>query len=188
MNVQCRNKQWFLIVGLLVVAGFLDATAQNSPKVPSVVNLPDAHVLLLKTRGDGVQIYDCKSSGDAAGQFKWVLKAPQADLMNDKGEKVGKHYGGPTWEANDGSKVIGELQQHVDAPSADAIPWLLLKAKSNEGTGIFKDVTFIQRLDTEGGKSPVTGCDSGHVGAEVRVHYTANYYFYGPPSSQTSPH
>jgi hypothetical protein len=190
MNVQRGNKQWFLIiVSLLVVAGFLNATAQvSSPKVPNALNLPDARVLLLKVHGDGVQIYDCKSSGDAASQIKWVLRAPEADLINDKGEKIGKHYGGPTWESNDGSKVIGELQQHVDAPSAGAIPWLLLKAKSNEGTGIFKDVSYIQRLETEGGKAPVAGCDAAHAGAEVRVRYTANYYFYGPVASQANPH
>jgi hypothetical protein len=190
MNVQRGNKQWFLIiVSLLVVAGFLNAKAQvSSPKVPNALNLPDARVLLLKAHGDGVQIYDCKSSADAAGHFKWILKAPEADLIDDKGKKIGKHYGGPTWESNDDSKVVGELQQHVDAPSADAIPWLLLKAKSNEGTGIFKDVSYIQRLETEGGKTPAAGCDAAHGGAEVRVHYTANYYFYGPVAGQTSPH
>lgn len=175
------------VLNLLVFGGLLSVVAQlSTPKTPDALNVPDASPLRLKAHGDGVQIYECKSPGDAAGQFKWVLKAPEADLIDEKGKKIGKHYAGPTWEANDGSKVIGELQQHVDAPGPDAIPWLLLKAKSNEARGIFKNVTYIQRLDTEGGKPPVAGCDSGHPNAEVRVHYTANYYFYGPSKPPTN--
>ncbi|MCU1296917.1 MAG: hypothetical protein JWO91_1195 [Acidobacteriaceae bacterium] len=185
MRTNIGRKQWFaVILNVFVLRGLLNATAQDRPpKAPDALNLPDARALLLKARGEGVQIYECKVPPDAAGQFKWVLKAPQADLINDKGEKIGKHYGGPTWESSDGSKVIGEPQQHVDSPNASAIQWLLLKAKSNQGTGIFKDVTYIQRLDTEGGKAPTVGCDSGHTGAEVRVHYSASYYFYGPKTT-----
>jgi hypothetical protein len=184
MTKSLKTQRFAVILNLFAFTGVFSATAQDRPpKVPNALNLPDARVLLLKARGEGVQIYECKIPADAAGQFKWVLMAPQADLINDKGEKIGKHYGGPTWESSDGSKVIGELQQHVDSPNPSAIQWLLLKAKSNEGTGIFKDVTYIQRLDTEGGKAPTTGCDSGHTGAEVRVHYSANYYFYGPKTT-----
>jgi Protein of unknown function (DUF3455) len=185
MRTTSRKKQRFAVIAnLFVLTGLFSAVAQDrSLKVPEALNLPDARVLLLKARGEGVQIYECKTPADAAGQFKWVLKAPQADLINGKGENIGKHYAGPTWESNDGSKVIGELQQHVDSPNPGAIQWLLLKAKSNEGTGVFKVVTYIQRLDTQGGKAPATGCDSGHSGAEVRVHYSANYYFYGPKTT-----
>jgi hypothetical protein len=53
-----------------------------------------------------------------------------------------------------------------------------LKAKSNEGTGTFSKVTYIQRVDTAGGKAPSDGCDQAHADAEARVDYTAYYYFY----------
>ena len=59
-----------------------------------------------------------------------------------------------------------------------AIPWLLLKAKTNEGTGKFARVTYIQRVNTDGGLAPGCGCDQAHVKTEVRVPYSANYYFY----------
>jgi hypothetical protein len=180
MRAQNQNHPWFvLIVSLWIAAVFSSATAQvRSQKIPDLLNVPDAGVLVLKARGEGVQIYQCKSAPDGAGAFQWVFQAPEADLVNDQGQKIGKHYGGPTWEANDGSRVVGQLQQHVDAPTPSAIPWLLLKAKSNEGTGIFKDVSYIQRLDTEGGKAPASGCDSQNAGAQARLHYAANYYFY----------
>jgi hypothetical protein len=37
-----------------------------------------------------------------------VLKAPDADLFDEGGRRIGRHFAGPTWEASDdGSKVIG---------------------------------------------------------------------------------
>jgi hypothetical protein len=70
------------------------------------------------------------------------------------------------------------VQQKAEAPKAGAIPWLLLKAKSHEGAGTFGRVLYIQRVDTEGGVAPVTGCDQAHFNNEVRVDYRADYYFY----------
>jgi len=66
----------------------------------------------------------------------------------------------------------------VQAPS----PGCLLKAKSNQGDGTFKSVTYIQRVNTEGGSAPKEGCDARHGDAEVRVNYKATYYFYAPTS------
>ena len=55
---------------------------------------------------------------------------------------------------------------------------LLLEAKSAEGPGIFARVTYIQRVNTTGGTAPTEGCDAAHAGQEVRVPYTADYFFY----------
>jgi hypothetical protein len=146
--------------------------AQQAP----TISPPEGHVVLLKGLGKGVQIYVCKAKADDPGKFAWSLKAPEADLTNEQGEKIAKHYAGPTWEANDGSKVIGE--KRGEEPHAGAIPWLLLQAKSNEGSGTFAKVTYIQRVDTESGVAPAAGCDQAHINTEVRVGYKANYYFY----------
>jgi hypothetical protein len=67
------------------------------------------------------------------------------------------------------------------SPVEGAIPWLLLRAKSNEGAGALASVKYIQRVDTTGGVAPSAGCDAGHAGAETRVEYSANYVFYGAP-------
>jgi hypothetical protein len=90
------------------------------------------------------------------------------DLLDDQGQVIGKHYKGPVWEAADGSTAAGVVQQHANAPDAKAVPWLLLK------------VTYIQRVDTEGGLAPADGCDKAHAGAEASADYQATYYFYGP--------
>jgi hypothetical protein len=39
-------------------------------------------------------------------------------------------------------------------------------------------VTSIQRVRTAGGAAPAAGCDAARVGEEVRVAFSAEYYFY----------
>jgi hypothetical protein len=92
---------------------------------------------------------------------------------------VGGHYAGPTWEANDGSKVVGEVVERANAAGPGAIPWLLLKARSNDGPGAFRTVTYVQRLETAGGVAPTEGCHQSAAGAERAVEYGATYTFYG---------
>ncbi len=146
--------------------------------IPNNLKVPQ-QIMLLDAQAKGVQIYTCKAT-KTANQYEWTLKAPEAVLLNSKnGNQIGKHYGGPTWEASDGSKVVGEVKTRANAPSTNNIPWLLLAAKSNAGNGIFSQVNYIQRVDTIGGKAPTSGCDSNRVNAEARVYYTALYYFYG---------
>jgi hypothetical protein len=164
-----RNSLFFL-------AG---AIAFAQTQVPGNLKPPASETLLLKAVGKGRQIYACSVKD---GNFEWTLERPQADLFDAQGNRIGRHYQGPTWEAADGSKVIGQLQQQIAAPKQGAIPWLLLKAKSNNGAGLFSKVTYVQRLNTVGGaapQAPSEGCDKGHIKAEIAIEYQADYYFYG---------
>jgi Protein of unknown function (DUF3455) len=104
------------------------------------------------------------------------IAAPEANLFDANNTKIASHYGGPTWEAPDGSKVVGEVKARVASPNT--IPWLLLSAKSTAGTGLFGKTTFIQRLSTTGGLAPSTGCDASTVGSEAKMAYTALYVFF----------
>jgi Protein of unknown function (DUF3455) len=149
-----------------------------SPRTPPIITPPVGNSVFLVGHATGVQIYVCKAKADDPSKFEWSFKAPEADLTNEKGKKIARHYAGPTWEASDGSKVIGEVQQKTDALKPGAVPWLLIKAKSNEGVGTFGKVTYIQRVDTVGGVAAAAGCDQAHTNTEVRVDYKANYYFY----------
>ena len=63
--------------------------------------------------------------------------------------QIGIHYAGPTWEANDSSKVVGTRLAGC-TPNRGAIPWLKLGAASTSGRGRFERVTFIQRVNTIG--------------------------------------
>jgi hypothetical protein len=124
----------------------------------------------------GVQIYQWNGAS-------WVFVSPEAALFADPcyGRQVGIHYGGPTWEAEDGSKVVAAVQANC-APFAGTIPWLRLGATSTSGSGKFGRVTYIQRVNTVGGTAPAQA--GGAIGDEVRVPYTAEYYFY---RAETSP-
>ena len=163
---------------LLTLALPHSSWAQSLPVPLSVGN----SVVLLKAQASGVQIYTCKakpSESKASQSYEWVFKAPEADLSGSDGNKIGRHYAGPTWEAADGSKVVGGLL--ASAASPGSIPWLLLAAKSTTGKGLFSSVTYVERVFTSGGAAPQSDADAAHAGTQVRVPYTATYIFYGHP-------
>jgi hypothetical protein len=120
----------------------------------------------------GVQIYVCTVKGSGS---EWDFKAPEAELIDPQGKPFAKHYAGPTWEARDGSKVVGEILAIEPAPKTGAIPWVLLAAESS-GSGVLTGTRFVQRLNTTGGVGPTGACPT--TGIERRVEYTADYVFY----------
>ncbi len=126
----------------------------------------------------GVQIYQCRARKDQVEGYEWAFVAPEADLFDAGGNRIGRHYAGPQWESNDGSKVLGTVTQRADAPAADAIPWLLLATKSVGSEGSFGKVTSIQRVSTSGGVAPKAGCSQATAGKLARIDYTADYYFF----------
>jgi hypothetical protein len=154
------------------------AKAKVDLSLPDLIKVSSNETLLVAASASGVQIYECQPKESDPGQYQWVFKAPDAQLLDVDGKKIGRHYAGPTWESNDGSKVVGEVKAHMDSANSNAIPWLLLQAKSHVGDGQFSKVTSIQRVDTGGGIAPTIGCDKSNVGKEIRVPYTALYYFY----------
>lgn len=131
---------------------------------------PAGSKLAFHVHATGVQIYSW--SGTA-----WVFVAPSAVLSADAGghSTVGTHYGGPTWESNSGSTVVGTVFERCTV-SVSAIPWLSLTAVSSGGPGVFDGVTFIQRVNTVGGTAPTTA--GTFVGQTFSVPYSAEYYFY----------
>jgi uncharacterized protein DUF3455 len=166
------------LLALSVVSCDLTSTEKiSAPVVPDGIKVPPTEVLSFAANAKGVQIYECRVKTDTA-QYEWVLRAPEADLFDGRGKRIGRHYGGPTWESSDGSKVIGEVKGSEPSTDPKAIPWLLLQANTHEGSGVFSRVNTIQRLETVGGKPPAEGCDQWGSGKEVRVPYTAVYYFY----------
>ena len=136
---------------------------------------------IIELNGRGVQIYTCSGVGHA---FAWTLKAPEATLSDMLGRPSGRHFAGPSWQANDGSVVSGVVVASGSL-DADTIPWLLLRAKSHAGQGVFASVGYILRSHTVGGAAPSAGCDALHSGAESRIGYSADYVFF--PGPQASP-
>jgi hypothetical protein len=165
-----------------VVAAALGASipahaGEGPAQVPPVIAVPGGYEVKVKLSATGVQIYKCQPSATVATDFVWTFVAPEASLFSE-GKPAGRHYAGPTWEANDGSKVVGKLVAKVAAPDGVSISWLLLSATVVQAGETFGKVAFVQRLHTSGGAAPSTGCTSENASTEVRVPYTADYFFY----------
>lgn len=150
------------------------------PNVPAQLTVSDDQKVAAHAFATGVQIYECRLvSVDPVPKYSWVFVAPSAVLFADAGGhgEIGVHYGGPTWESESGSKVVAARVDGVTV-NPTAIPWLLLHATSSTGPGLFHRISYIQRVNTTGGLPPATGADAAHVGMQVEVPYTAEYYFY----------
>jgi hypothetical protein len=147
----------------------VSAIAQD---IPAELALPLERPLVGKYAAKGVQIYVCRVEGVAN---EWEFKAPEAELTDAQGRLFAKHYAGPTWEARDGSKIVGKVLANEPAPKAGTIPWLLLSTDSS-GSGVLAGVHFAQRVNTSGGVGPTGACPT--AGTERRVEYMADYIFY----------
>lgn len=163
---------------LIATASFVTCLSGVAADVPENLRVPATQTLAVSVQARGVQIYECGVSKADPARFEWIFKAPEAELFDQAGRKIGKHYAGPTWEADDGSKVAAAAKERDDGPDASAIPWLLLSVTSAEGNGIFGRTRSVQRLNTAGGKAPADGCDQGQLGKIARVNYSATYNFY----------
>lgn len=156
--------------GILLVGGALTVRA-DAVAVPP----PHGATLLLEVIADGVQVYACETKGS---DFVWTFKAPEAVLFDRQGRQIGTHFSGPTWKVGDGSMVVGEVIAKADAPEATAIPWLLLRAKSQEGVGALSAAAYIRRAETKGGVAPPKDCDASHLSEQARMRYSSIYQFY----------
>jgi hypothetical protein len=167
-----------LFVTMTCSHGALARSDEGSPSVPRAIAVPGGYKVELVLRASGVQIYRCQPAVQPATGYVWMFKAPEATLFNRDGTVAGRHYAGPSWEATDGSKAVGTLVAQAAAPDGNSIPLLLMSASVTQRGATFEKVDFVQRLHTEGGAAPATGCTSEATNSEVRVRYAADYYFY----------
>lgn len=163
---------------LLVILNTALSFSSAAQQVPQPLQPPVDEQLVFHVHGKGNQIYTCKMDG---AQFTWVLKAPDAQLFDDKDGKVfGKHFAGPSWEANDGSRITGKAVANAPSPDPDSIPWLRINIVSREGNGLLSRITTVQRLNTKGGKAPASPCGAANSDQDVQVPYSADYLFFAP--------
>jgi hypothetical protein len=92
----------------------------QKPTVPDSIQAPAGEELVFMARATGFQIYVCRP--DANGKSAWTLKVPDAELFDEQGKSMGKHFGGPTWQLNDGSQITGKMAAKVDAPDPPRHP------------------------------------------------------------------
>ena len=152
------------------------AHGSGGPELPAAcdrIAVPEGNRLVFHVFAVGVQTYRWNGTN-------WIFVAPEATLYADAKHRreVGKHFGTPTgvaWQTTSGSRVIA---QRVDActPDPTAIPWVLLRAISEEGRGVLNPLSYVQRVNTVAGVAPVE--PGALVDEERPVPYTSEYFFY----------
>lgn len=192
--------------GLVIWASAQKATSRTTP---GAITPPPGNHLFLVGHAVGTQGYVCLPSGTGASWTVNSSRPEATLFAGTTGHKVQiiNHYlspdtnpnqfalkplpfGSATWQSSlDGSKVWGQVLQAIPAgsdascPNAGAIGCLLLQSIGSEegpaGGKIMTRTTFIQRLNTQGGSAPATGCSvATDVGKQTLVPYTADYYFF----------
>ena len=186
-RVATRGRKWSSRSNRLLLAGVVAAIAALSLVAqvalagpPSPTGVPDqiqpdvsSNKVFLVGHGVGVQIYTCNGS-------VWSSAVPRAKLFDDHGKLIINHFAGPSWQAKDGSTVVGTVVDKVIMDES-AIPWVLLSATTTPGPDGDRlvDTTFIQRLDTVGGlQPPAADCNAATAGTVVESPYTAEYVFW----------
>ena len=159
-----------------LIAAAVSMFVLPAPQIGDPIDPPANTHAVLQAKGDGVQIYVCSNGNDGV---KWILKAPDARLLDASGKVIGSHFAGPTWKLLDGSQVQGELIASKPSPDTNSIAWLLLRAKVGTATGRLANVEFIRRTETVGGVAAKLDCEDSHdAGKTVQINYTATYTFY----------
>lgn len=158
----------------------LSGNSVTPTEVPNSLLVATGHKLHLVLQGDGVQEYVFKNG-------LWTLFNASATLSSFAGQEVGVHFysrqknalvGQPTWQSFAPESIVTGAPSVKVSVSADAIPWVLLSATETSGSlNQFGDVTFVQRLYTEGGLAP--GASYAATEGEVfKSSYKAIYFFY----------
>lgn len=166
------------------------------PAVPTIIEVPDGHKLVLVGHAIGTQNYICAPAATTTG-VDWLFIGPQATVFDANGQQIVTHFLSKnpfqsdalhaTWQhSRDTSavwakKIRGSSDPAYVAP--DAIEWLLLEMTGAQvgpsGGDKLATIALIQRVNTVGGmKPPAAECTVSTVNARRLVSYEADYYFY----------
>jgi hypothetical protein len=141
----------------------------------SRIKVPDGHEPVLRLAAKGAQVFRCERTGAA---FEWRFRQPDAELFDDQGRPVARHGANFSFEHRDGSRLIGAVEAHDKAASADTLPWLLFSTRSY-GTGALSGISYVQRIETRGGMPPPS-CAAQETNRLLRVEFDATFVFYRP--------
>src|SRR5688572_21716958 len=78
----------------------------DQPTVPPEIVVSSEHKLYLVAHAAGAEIYTCNG-------ITWGPATPRADLFDDRHNLVATHFGGPSWQARDGSKVVAQRDSGI---------------------------------------------------------------------------
>jgi uncharacterized protein DUF3455 len=164
----------------LAFAAMPALAAISRPSVPPRLEATVAEEPAFVLSATGAQVFECRAL--ANGGYGWVFTNPDATL-SDGTTTVATHTEPNLWEASSDRSSVSAVVRSAAASGPDNLPWTLMSARSDSGSGLFAGVTSVQRLHTVGGVAPRDGCGEYSVGTETRVNFAADYYFYKPRGS-----
>jgi uncharacterized protein DUF3455 len=191
------TRIWCIAVLGMAFTFALPSTAHAQiviPPVPPGLEVPAGNTAFLLGHGVGTQNYECQPApASPIGRVAWTLFTPQATLFNDQGEQIITHFASPnpaeggivrvTWQDSQDTSSVWARATAMATVDPNSIPEVRLEVVGrhvgpNGGDTLF-GTTFIQRLVTQGGLAPSTGCDQlPDVGHKAFIPYTAEYVFY----------
>ena len=172
------------------------AVTLTPPAVPTDIEVPAGHKLVLVGHAVGTQNYICAPAATSTG-VDWFFIGPQATLFDASGQQIATHFLSrnpfkndalqATWQHSRDTSAVwakkfrGSTDPAYVAPGA--IEWLLLEMTGAQvgptGGGKLAATRFIQRVNTVGGLKPAAAdCTSSTPYARRLVDYEADYYFY----------
>jgi hypothetical protein len=169
------------------------ASAQLNTPIPDNIQVPAGFQPFFAAGAEGTQNYVCASSSSG---LAWTLFGPQATLFIGD-YQVMTHFLSPnpdesgaarlTWQHSVDTSTIWAVAIESSTDPAfvapGAIPWQLLKVMGDEpghiGGVALTGTAYIQRMNTEGGRAPATGCKKAKdAGKKALVPYTAEYVLF----------
>lgn len=184
-------KVSFYALTLALSAPYASVT---QPAIPSNLEVPAGNTQFLVARAYGTQNYICLQT---SGGFVWTFLGPQATLFDSAGQQIATHFLSPnpaeggtpraTWQHSADTSAVwaAAIASSTDATfvADGAIPWLLLRTVGTQFGPTSGDTlsvtTYIQRVNTQGGVAPATGCKSvKDTGSKALVPYSTDYVFY----------
>ena len=180
MTKLIRTDRLLVLAALAVLAVWpLAQVAHAGP--PGTHRAPARSSLRRATRcsSSGMRSASRSTRARPATGFAWGLVAPRADLYDDNGKLVATHFGGPTWQAKDGSIGRGASARRPGHRRPDRHPLAAADGRLEE--------------PRPGGDAPTRPSSSGSHHRRPRpgggalqrdrrhlaeVPYTADYYFW----------
>ena len=162
------------------------------PAVPPGLEVTDGSQPFLVGHGVGTQNYVCAPT-DKLGRVDWSLFTAEATLFSDDNFQLITHFSSPnpdeggfvrvSWQDSRDTSAVWGRGVAMATVDPEAIPWVKLQRAGSRvgptGGNTLSVVTFLQRVHTEGGKAPSTGCDAlPDVGKKAFIPYSADYIFY----------
>jgi hypothetical protein len=181
-----------VIVGSILICAFGGCSSTHTPAsntlpppdVPDAIKAPADEHVAGRYHIVAVQTFTCQAaaSADGGAPYAWTptkLDAKIEDWDTNAVIGVHTHSPAPTFTANDGSSVVVKNVAQVPSPTGAGEPWLLLSVVSHSGTGMFSNVTSLQRINTAGESSPQATCNATtDPTAQQAVNGSSDFYYY----------